>query len=332
MKRFLRWLSIWGVPLVFGLACGRTACAGADSPGRISGTVRNPSGEPAAGVLVSVHPGHYPAQPDYAEVLTDKSGRYEMILHLNDPNRAWQGIVIPINCIMARDFRKNLAASLEFTRTPTNLDLKLQPGITLSGFVTDTKGVPVTNALVNLTFIFWTPPVAGSFEFGPQPLKVDAQGSFSIPALPQGPDYYFYDGITAPGYGSAFGHLAAQDAHTNHYEFPAFVLKRPDRKLAGQVVDSEKKPVAGVRVSLSGLGQPKRLQYTNTDGQGHFTFNELCEGSLHIGADFERPPGTYMRPIGNTGMVVQAGDTNLVLQLGQPFHAPNSFMPGSDAR
>ena len=49
-------------------------------PPRIAGTVRDPAGAPAAGVLVSFHPGQHPDAPNYTEVTTDKNGRYEIIL------------------------------------------------------------------------------------------------------------------------------------------------------------------------------------------------------------------------------------------------------------
>jgi hypothetical protein len=56
-------------------------------------------------------------------------------------------------------------------------------------------------------------------------LKVDSQGAFSVPALPQGRDYVVQD-VIAEGYGSGRAFLSAQDSKTNHHEFPVFVLKR----------------------------------------------------------------------------------------------------------
>jgi hypothetical protein len=215
------------------------------------------------------------------------------------------------NCILARDFIRNLAAAQEFTRvsmnpnlrdwrdpgTPLRINLTLQPGITLSGFAQDTKGAPVTNAMVNLQF--------GRFALEPRPLHVSAQGYFSIPALPQGLSSAFSLRITAKGYGSGDGYLEGKNTHTSHYEFPTFVLKTPDRKLAGQVVGSDKMPVAGVWVRISGPGQPQWDFSTKTDDQGHFAFDGLCEGPLN----------TILN--GTLGVKVLSGDTNLVLQLGR---------------
>ena len=265
---------------------------------------------------MTVHPGwpaFFPGQPEYAEARTGKDGRYKMFVHLR--RRQPMDFLLPrdfqvMSCIMARDLARNLAARRDFIRLPTNIDLNLEPGITLSGLVVDTKGTPVTNAMVDLSF--------SSFHLGQRPLKVDAQGSFSIPALPQRQDYSFSDGISAQGYGSADQSLQAKDTHTNHYVFPTFVLKTADRKLAGQVVDSDNKPLPGVQVGFrGGPGQPRKVASTRTDGEGRFAFDDLSEGSVTVFAELWGPPGRGRRP-GTTQMRVQAGDTNLLLQLRPP--------------
>jgi hypothetical protein len=71
-------------------------------------------------------------------------------------------------------------------------------------------------------------------------------------------------------------------------------------------------------MSISGAGQPDRVSNATTDREGHFAFEGLCEGSLKIFADYEGPTGNYVRLNGSSGMEVQAGDTNLVLQLHKP--------------
>jgi hypothetical protein len=86
--------------------------------------VRDPSGAPAPGVLISVHPGTYRGAPDYAEARSDASGRYEIILRPNETPKGEWG-VSPRNCLLARDFKRNLAATFEFIETPTKVDLDL---------------------------------------------------------------------------------------------------------------------------------------------------------------------------------------------------------------
>jgi hypothetical protein len=201
-----------------------------------SGTVRDSSGVSAAGVQVQLYPGSYPGAGKFTEVKTDAKGRYE-IVQQTESGRGFWGHVNPTNSIMARDFEKNLAAFQEFDQTTTNIDLILQPAITLTGSVKNTLGAPVNEAEVELRFLS-----GDSLPLlEPRP-KVNELGSFSIPALPQGRGYIVW-GITAKGYGSAFGRVEAKNTQTNSYEFPIFVLKRVDRKLAGRVLDSGGKPL-----------------------------------------------------------------------------------------
>jgi hypothetical protein len=222
---------------------------------------------------------------------------------------SFNGPANPTNCIMARDLKRNLVAIVEFAGNPTNLDLdlNLQPGLILSGFVKDSKGAPLSNALVELSF------QSGSFmtRLGLQPVKVDAEGSFAIPALPRGRGYTSsFNGISAPGYGSASFWLKAVDTQTNHLDLPPFVLKKAGLKLAGHVVDADGKPLAGLQVRFSGPGQLQRSPFAiQTDSQGHFAFDEVCEGPIRISVSADGPPSV---------LEVQGGDTNVVLRVGAP--------------
>jgi protocatechuate 3,4-dioxygenase beta subunit len=274
-------------------------------PPTITGTVRDPSGVPVPGVLVSFHPGEYPDAPDYSEVTTDKNGRYEIILKLIREDMEWIGPICETNCIVARDAGRNLADIQEFVKIPDNLDLNLQPGITLSGSVKDTQGAPVANATLELDFLLgnmgahWTP----------RPAKVNAQGSFSFPAMPQGRQY-FIEQLTAKGCGTASTEIKAEITKTNHYEFPTFVLKRADRKLAGQVLGLDGKPAAGLLVSSSGEGQPLtqwRSPSAKSGSDGHFVIDEVCEGPVTVSASSGNIRGNAP---------AQGGDTNVVVRLG----------------
>jgi protocatechuate 3,4-dioxygenase beta subunit len=288
-------------------------------PPKIAGTVRDLSGVPAAGVLVSFHPGYYPNAPDYAEVMTDENGRYEMKLKLSRVTGMWSGPITSTNFVMAQDFGRNLAAIQEFGTDdrnfnglgiiPSNLDLTLQPGITLTGSVKDTEGAPVTNATVDIHML------AGHSigRLWPQPVKVDAHGSFTLPALPQGREYEFWQGINAKGYGTAYGRLEDKDSKTNHYEFPAFVLKRADRKLAGQILGRDGKPVVGAMVNMSGQGQ-SMFREAKSDGQGHFHFDGVCAGEVRLNARYYPSPDYSNGQQGDVS--TQGGDTNVVVRLG----------------
>lgn len=289
-------------------------------PPRISGTVRDSLGAPAAGVFVSFHPGHYPDAPDYAEVMTDENGRYEMKLKLSRETEGWAGAITTTSFVMARDLKRNLAAIQEFGTSPThfdfmgmvtiptNLDLTLQPGITLTGSVKDSDGNPVTNALLDLSIESGN----SSLSFKPQPTQVDAQGLFNYPAMPQGRAYYFWE-THAKGYGTAYGFLKPEDSKTNHYEFPTFVLKRADLKLAGQILDRDGKPVVGARVNMSGQGQ-LMFRETKSDGQGYFIFNGVCAGEVKVNARYSTGTDSSNSEEGDAS--AQGGDTNVVVRLG----------------
>jgi hypothetical protein len=317
--------ALLGTALVLDQGCRFTE---PESYTRISGIVHDPSGAPAVGVLVSVHPGPpFAGQPGYAQTKTDNDGEYVLVarrlgpvaLDLLTPGFSPPG---PVSCILARDVQRNLAALRTFPGMPTNIDLKLEPGITLQGAVKDTRRAPVINALVDLHF--------GMFQLDTRPLRVDAQGAFCIPALPQGQDYNFGCGITAKGYGTAAGFpfpdssngnphtLRGQDTRTNQYVFPAFVLKPADLRIAGEVVDGKKKPLAGAVVSASGPGQAQMTACAKTDSRGRFALNGLCEGPLHVWTVFTPPrgaPSRFLRLNGTVGVLVQAGETNLCFQL-----------------
>ena len=288
-----------------------------------AGTVRYPSGETAAGVRVEYYPGHHDGAGYYAEVKTDANGRYEIIGQKD--TRIFMGIIVKTNCIMARDPEKNLAAVQDFYMTITNVDLVLQPAITLSGSVKDTDGRPIVLAEVDLRF----GANQTSELLEAQPIRVNELGQFSMPALPQGREYEVLE-IAAKGYGSGRAGIAAKDTRTTRYEFPPFVLKRADRKIAGHVIDFDGKPLAGAEVYFMGRGQPMNSRTnwghspwcnTNTDSEGRFQFDNVCDAPLRVYANYRDPldRSLYMNLNGGGGMEAQVGDTNIVIR----FPAPN---------
>jgi protocatechuate 3,4-dioxygenase beta subunit len=296
-----------------------TAAAEAGSSERLSGTIRDPGGAPAPGVLVSFHPGHYSGASPYVETRTDANGRYELPM-TRDVQKSdfWWGPIDRTNFILARSLEGNLAAMREFEAKPTELDLTLEPGLTLSGSVKDTQGAPVATALVNVST---TRPSGGVLsKLNPRPAQVDAQGSFTFPALPRGRQYSI-EVFTTTSYGRASRLVLADDTRVSRYDLPVFVLKRADRKLAGQVVGPEGGPVAGAEVSFSGTGQPNRPA-TLSDSAGRFVFDAVCEGEVFLNAHSSGPPevspGVPTFRTSRAGLKARAGDTNVIIQLHDP--------------
>jgi len=280
----------------------------------ISGTVRDASGAPAAGVQISFHAGQFPKAPLFSETNTDRNGRYALNI-LQDTNKFWfwSGPINPTSFVLAQDSSRNLVAIEEFTDFPTNLDLRLQPGIVFSGDVKDTSRAPVTNAEINLSMM-----VGRSLpHVEPHPRKPDAQGAYSFLPLPQGREYVIF-GVKAEGYGSAFARVEAKNTQTNHFEFPAITLKKADKILAGKVIGRHGQPVAGAEIRFNGRGQPE-WQQTKSDDKGHFVFESVCDGEVQLSAtaNFGNHLGHDTYASANNGVPIkaQAGDTNILIDF-----------------
>jgi len=277
---------------------------------RYSGTVYYPSGEPAAGVHVAFYPGFYWGSGNYAETRTDTNGRYEIFQQPTTSN-IMIGPMNPTNSIMAGDVKDNLAAIQFFGAGVSNVDLTLQPAITLSGSVKNTDGKPVPVAELDVRFLSGN----SITPLRSQSTTVSELGLFSSPVLPQGREYWI-QGIKAKGYGSAFARVQAKDTHTTTYIFPPFVLKPSNNRLAGRVLDNNGRPLIGTHVSFGGPGQPQDSS-TNTDNEGQFFFDAVCEGPIKIFANYQDPQDSsiYMNLNGGSGMEVKGGDTNILIKL-----------------
>jgi len=261
-------------------------------PLKITGVVRDPAGAPVEGLQLRVVPGWRAniARP----IKTDAEGRFEF---------AWNpqqfGGQNNTCCIVARDEKRSLATAMEIEEGVTRLELRLEPGLTIAGRVEDTNGKPLTNVTANL-YLF-----SGNSgdSFTDKPIKGDAQGKFEVRALPPGRRYSVH--ATAKGYGSGDSQIQEVDADSKRLDLPTFTLNVADRKLAGQVVDAEDKPVTGAWVNMYGRGQPNSS--IRTDDQGRFRFEEVCEGRIQVSASAQNAYGSVS---------AEAGDTNVLLKLG----------------
>jgi hypothetical protein len=190
--------------------------------GSLTGVVLDASGKPAAGVVVSFRPAYNQNLLQPFDTNTDQNGRYVV------PIRGWDiiasGEMNYTDIMLARDPERNLAAihSFSWSRTTSNLDLTLQPGITLAGSIKDSQGAPVTNATVELS--------ADSNKRG---VRLETRvykggGAFAFSAVPQGLSNYRVD-ATADGCGFVGAHVGAGDIKTNRYEFAPLVLPPGNR-------------------------------------------------------------------------------------------------------
>jgi protocatechuate 3,4-dioxygenase beta subunit len=266
------------------------------APKTITGVVHLPDGRPAAGLPVRLI-GAFGLQTD--NVKTDAGGKFE--LEWNQRQMQMQANNATA-CVLVRDVEHDLAAAQDLEDETTTLDLKLAPGLTLSGRV-ECDGQPVTNAAARL--IFWT---GRSGMWLPGLGRTNTPGRFEIPALPPGRKYGVV--VSAPGYGQNTRGEVEVTTDAVRQELDPVELKPANLKLAGQVLDADDQPVAGVNVNINGDGQPNGN--TRTDHDGRFVFEHVCEGQLQVNANRMT---SGQNSFGNTS--AEGGDTNVVLRLGQ---------------
>jgi len=140
-----------------------------------------------------------------------------------------------------------------------------------------------------------------------EPVKLDSDGAFTLPALPVGQKYNVY--VTAKGYGSARKSIGETQSQTNTIQLSPFKLRTADRPLAGKVVDPNNKPVPGAQVSINGNGQPN--DNVRSDENGNFKFM-VCDGPIQLFVWSQSGSG------GNNSGNAEArgGDLNVVVKLG----------------
>jgi len=258
---------------------------------KLTGTVLDTAGKPASKVGVSLFPNYSNFQKK-----TDEAGRFVLTSDANQFGGANAERVV-----IARDVERNLAMALTIEEEATNAELRLEPGLTLAGRVTDAEGKPITNAEATLTF--WTRNMGMSFGSA---AKADAQGQFEIKALPPGRHYGV--NVTAKGFGQDSKNLEAGDATTNRVELGSFELARANLRIAGVVVDADDKPVSGAYVNTFG-GDKQPALNAQSDSKGRFVFDHVCAGAINLSANSPRG--------GESGNVsAQGGDTNITIQLG----------------
>lgn len=263
------------------------------TPVTLTGSVYDPAGHHAGGALVMVTPSWGPINT--AE--TDDNGDYSVNWQSQPGMRGTKYFVI------ARDVGRNLAAIEAIDTNATHVSLRLEPGLSISGTVQDREGAPLPGANVYLNIMAGNMGGMVSYE----PVKLDADGAFTIPALPMGQQYNV--NVSAKGYGSAYKRIGKTQSRTNNIQLSPLKLRIADRPLAGKVLDASNKPVPGVQVNINGDGQPNGN--VRTDENGYFKFT-VCDGPIQIFAWAQSGQGRN-----NSGNAqASGGDMNVVVKLG----------------
>jgi protocatechuate 3,4-dioxygenase beta subunit len=256
----------------------------------VSGTVYDPSGKPAPRVRVSVTPAWGPENG----VTSGTNGEFTLQWkNMPGMNRAKYFVV-------ARDTGRNLVGLEEINEKKTQAAPRLEPGFSIMGTVQDVDGNPLNQARVNLIMMAGG---MGALLFH-EPVKVESDGTFTIPALPKGQQYTV--NVSAEEHGSFGKGVTKEQSQTNSIQLSPMKLKTADRRLAGQVIAANGKPASGARVYTYGNNQPNIN--AETDEAGHFDF-KVCDGSINVNA--------YLPSDGrNVNVQARGGDANVVIKLG----------------
>jgi hypothetical protein len=273
---------------------------------KIKGIVRDSAGVPAANIQVKIFPAG-------DQDKTDKEGRYSL---------KWQfynrGARDPIPCVIARDFKRNLAALSDISERVTNVDLTLKPGLSVGGLVFDPTGRPIANAILHLSLMGVK---RGGSWIDSSSNTCDINGHFEITAIPAEvwEERRYYVDASADGYGSTNAEVPQDDFESNHMELPPIVLKVADQRVAGQVVFEDGKPAYGVQLTVTGDGQ--QFLTTTSSINGSFVFNSICEGSLSIYAFSPAVCGRILTISGETNALITLDRHSNKIQQPQPKRA-----------
>ena len=258
---------------------------------KTSGVVRRPDGQPAAGLDVQVVSDDEGSLL-YTQIVTDADGRFEF---------RWPSVwPQSTRCLLIRDVERNLAVAVDIDEDTGPLDLRLAPALTLAGRA-ECDGKPVTNA--------WAAPIFGTGNRAIYLTGLNSDpntpGHFEIPALPLGRRYGV--AVSAPGYGLKSLHNLKISADPGRQELDPVELKPDNLRVAGQVVDADDQPVAGVRVDLDCADESS--VWMHADHEGRFLFTKVCEGPAQLYA--------HARNSIDGGITAEGGETNVVLRLGE---------------
>jgi len=199
-----------------------------------------------------------------------------------------------------------LAGMEEINEKTTDASVHMQEGFTISGTVQDADGNPFPEARVNLNIMTGNMGAMVTRE----PIRIESDGTFTIPALPKGQQYYV--GVSAMDHGSSSKTVTKNQSQSNSVELPPYRLRNADQELAGQVVGPDGKPMGGVRVYTYGNNQPNVNMETDSDGRFKM---KVCSGPISVQAYSQMPMANGMN---FANVQARGGDKNVTLKLGVP--------------
>jgi uncharacterized GH25 family protein/peroxiredoxin len=271
---------------------------------KIGGAVRDEKGMPVEGVRLKVCPA------GFQDVASDSEGIFEVSW---DPGIWGSRPKETTFWLLARHEKLNLAAVEQIDKDTIALDVKLKPGVVVTGNIVAPDGKPIPHA--QLTVMLDGPGWGSSLGRGR--LKVDENGQFEISAIPAGHSYRVT--ANAAGYGSNRSEFQADDAVNNRLNLEPLTLAVANLSVSGQIVDTQGNPVADSSIASSGYGdgQPDRVT-AHSDSQGRFNLEGVCEGKITIRVDANRDGKRLSARVitngGATGIRIVAREGRAVVQ------------------
>jgi len=259
----------------------------------IDGVVRDEVGLPIGEVKMRILPIRGWGLRQYAE------GRFEICRHSSDPNTNTQGYHF-----VARHEERNLALGVEIKEDTKTLDVKLKPGVILTGKVVDPNGKGIEGATVVMTEL-QTPDWSGRYL---RWVKTDSEGRFEIRVLP--PGYNYVLSARKVHYLVGRTEVLSESVRDNHIDGISIVLPKGKLSVSGVVVDAKGKPVPNALVYCTGKGQAGINSCTDADGK--FKADGIFEGQVEIIANIKGDNGRWL----SGSIKTEAGATNVRIVLG----------------
>ena len=259
----------------------------------LTGRVVDDQGNPVAGA-------HIVARGGPTNVYSGSDGRFQITWRV-------QSFVLAAPRLLARDQARNLVGFVEI-REDSDLEVKLEPGLTVVATLKDPEGQPVTNG-----YAFFA--VDAGFGDGEwvldTRLPADGEGRLADTALPRRSRVRV--AIDAPQMGREELSAISNETDVAQFEFPTVTMRRGNLKLAGKVLDAEGNPVAGMRVMVMPTGG-QGSDSTTTDEKGIFKFEHVLPGAVSVMASGQA--GSIGSGSGSGSG--RGGDTSVVVQLRPP--------------
>ncbi|MFC1794850.1 carboxypeptidase regulatory-like domain-containing protein, partial [Planctomycetota bacterium] len=234
----------------------------------ITGVVRDEKGKPLEGVKLILE--------RIRQVFTsDTEGKFEINL---DPLRSEEYEYT--DYLLARHEKYNLAAIVELDEDVETLDIKLKPGVIISGKVVDPENRAIAGASITL---FLQLPMLSTSIGGLPRQTTDSEGNFELKVMPTGHEYWVQ--ISDYGYRKESSMNIQTDNLSADRRVDIGRIKLPVASLSvsGIVVDANDKPVANADVSIIGEHQPPD-HVTQTDFDGKFIFEKVSDVIVQVWA------------------------------------------------